>query len=109
MNHSASYRVEALHIRPDVIRKVPIDVHRLWHSLGLHAIGVRLESPMVLVDPLLPLIVVVSHSVGHWCNNDLPGLEYVSRLRVGLIVAHQILHEVVGDLWTDALVAVKCP
>ena len=64
---------------------------------------------MILVDPLLPLIVVVAHSIGHWCNNDLPGLQNLFHLRVRLIVAHQILHEVVCDLRTDALIAVKCP
>lgn len=105
MNHSSSYGVEALHVRPDVIRKVPVDVHRLWDLLGLHAIGIRLESAMVLVDPLLPLVVVVAHSVGHWCNNDLPGLQDVSRLSIRLIVADQILHEIVCNLRTDALIA----
>jgi hypothetical protein len=87
VNHSAGYRIQAVHLRPNVIGEVSVYVHRGRYLFRLHSVCIQLECWVVMIDPFLPLIVVVPDSISHWCDYYLSGLKYVPGLRIRIIIA----------------------
>lgn len=66
MNHSAGNRIQAVLLAFHVIRKVPVDVHRLRHLVIFVSEVITLELLMIVIDALLPLVEVVPDCIGHW-------------------------------------------
>jgi hypothetical protein len=71
MNDSASNRIQAVLLSLYVVGEVSVDVHGLRHPEILIPSWIILECYVIVIDALLPLMVIVAHSVGHGGDYDL--------------------------------------
>jgi hypothetical protein len=92
-----------------VVREVPIDVHGVADLSTVTRLGIGGKSLTAVIDSLLPLFMVVADSVRHWCDYDLPGLKEMRHLGVHLVVAQEILQQVVRCLGSNYLISMEGP
>ena len=92
MQDSPSYGIEATLLILNIVWKIAVDIHSRRHTAVLVAELIIDKIGMLLRDPLLPLLVIETHSVRHWSDNNFPCLQQPSHLSILSIVVHQVFY-----------------